>query len=202
MVLLNVLVVSKEDSKVLLGWEIIRSLSPEATFESLFHEKLVPRINPPHPQSKVKLDSCFIGKEKHCLDKTDVSFLIADVSSMFEPFVKLFAVYDQPTNPRPPAPVRNAFSIMMMAQQRLSVPVVPSRIPARTKKDELYNDVVDVLEQENLKLPRVDENGKWLLKVLTNALWYIDGRHETLLKRPCKRPCKVPRIQPTRVVKT
>ena len=44
MVLLNVLVVVKENSKVLLGWEITRSLIPEATLDSLFGEKLLPQL--------------------------------------------------------------------------------------------------------------------------------------------------------------
>ena len=38
-VLLNILVVAKEDSRTLLGWEIIRCFSPEATFETLFRKK-------------------------------------------------------------------------------------------------------------------------------------------------------------------
>ena len=81
MVLLNVLIVAKDDSR---GWEIMRSLSPAATFETSFREKLLPRIPCPS-QHQVKLDSCFVEKDKHCLDKTDASFLISDVVSMFGP---------------------------------------------------------------------------------------------------------------------
>ena len=190
MVLLNVLVIAKDDSRVLLGWEIMRSLSPAATFETLFHEKLLPRIPLPRPgQDQVKLDSCFVGKEKHCLDKTDASFPISDVISTFGPYVKLFVSFaDANVDPAPRAPVRNAFDVMMLAQRSLSVPVVPSKISVHTKKDVLYNDLVLLLEQENLKLSRDDANGKRLLKALTNALWYIDGRHETLQKRSCRIP--------------
>ena len=58
---------------------------------------------------------------------------------------------------------------MMLAQRNLSTPVVPiSQIPVRTKNDDLYNSLVLLLEQENLKLPSDDANGKRLLKALTN----------------------------------
>ena len=107
MVLLNIFVVAKEDSKVLLGWEIVRSLSPDATFETLFDEKLLRRINsPPCPEGKVTLDSCFVGKEKHCLNRTDASFPISDVTAMFGPYIKFFVSVDDEPPPRPP--VRNA----------------------------------------------------------------------------------------------
>ena len=88
MVLLNVLVVAKEDSRTLPGWEIMRSLSPEATFETLFHEKLLPLINSlPCPRDQVQLESCFVGKEKHQLDKTSVDLPITDVVTTFEPYI-------------------------------------------------------------------------------------------------------------------
>ena len=94
LLIIHVLVVAKEDSRVLLGWEIMRSLSPEATCETLFHDKVLPRISPlPCPQrDQVKLDSCFVGKEKHCLDKTDVSYPISDIISTFGPYVKDFCI--------------------------------------------------------------------------------------------------------------
>lgn len=185
MVLLNVLVVANEDSRTLLGWEIMKCLSPEATFGSLFHEKLLPRINLlPCPRDQVQLESCFVGKEKHKLDKTSVDLPIADVVDMFGPYIKFFVAFaDQAPDPVPRPPAVNAFDVMMLAQRSLSIPTVPSRIPSRSKKDDLYNAVVGLLELENLKLPSDDPNGKRFLKSLTNVLWYIDGRHETLEKR-------------------
>lgn len=96
--------------------------------------------------------------------------------------------YDADLDPAPRAPVRNAFDVMMLAQRTLSVSVVPSKVPEHTKKDVLYNNLVQLMEQENLKLPGDNVNGKRLLKAITNALWYIDGRHETLEKRSCRIP--------------
>ena len=159
MVLLNVLVVANRDSRTLLGWEIIRCFSPEATFET----------------DQVQLESCFVGNEKHQLDKTNVDLPIADVVATFGPYIKLFVSFADGAPdpvPRPPA--------MMLSQRSLSIPTIPSRIPSRSKKDDLYNALVGLFEQENLNLASDDAiNGKRLLKSLTNALWYIDDRHET-----------------------
>lgn len=58
----------------------------------LFRENL-PRIRHSCPgQDQAKLDSCFVGKEKRCLDRTDASFPISDVVSTFGPYVKFFCV--------------------------------------------------------------------------------------------------------------
>ena len=197
MVLLNVLVVAKEDSKTLLGWEIIRCLFPEATFETLFRKKLLPRINPlPCPRDQVQLESCFVGKEKHQLDKMSVDLPIADVVTMFGPYIKFFVTFaHQAPDLVPCPPVLQAFDVMMLAQRSLSVPTAPSRILSCSKKDDLYNAVVGLLEQENLKLVAGDANGKCLLKSLTNVLWYIDGRHESLEKRSCQVPVIFPQFQ-------
>ena len=134
MVLLNVLVVAKEDSRVLLGWEIMRSLSPEATFATLFREKLLSRINL-RPPDQVNLDSCFIGKEKHCLDKTDATFPVSDVVGMFGPYVKFFVSFadDPPPNP----PVRNAFDIIRRSvwyRHHRKRPTLGTEIKGRRKK--------------------------------------------------------------------
>ena len=123
----------------------------------------------PCPQDQVKLDSCFVGK-KHCLDVIPIS----DVISMFGPYIKFFVLFPDPdVDPAPRAPVCNAFDVLMLAQRSLSAPVVPSRIPVCTKKDDLYNALIDLLQQQNLKLPGDDTNGKRLLKALMNALCYM-----------------------------
>ena len=154
MVLLNVLVVANGDSRTLLGWEIMRCSSPEATFETLFHEKLLPRINSlPCPRDQVQLESCFVGNEKHQLDKTNVDLPIADVVATFGPYIKLFVSFaDGAPDPVPRPPAVNAFDVMMLSQRSLSIPTIPSRIPSRSKKDDLYNALVGLFEQENFNL--------------------------------------------------
>jgi len=54
---------------------------------------------------------------------------------------------------QPTGLARNAFAVLMQSQRDLSLPAFPNRIPARTKKDDLYNAGIDLLEQMNLALP-------------------------------------------------
>ena len=101
----------------------------------------------------------FFGNEKHQLDKTNVDLPIADVVATFDPYIKLFVSFAPDPVPRPPAV--NAFDVMMLSQRSLSIPTIPSRIPSRSKKDDLYNALVGLFEQENLNLASDDAiNGK------------------------------------------
>ena len=75
----------------------------------------------------------------------------------------------------------------MQSSISLSCPEVPSRISAKNRKDDLYNALIDLLEEKNLMLAR-SESGKRLVKALCNVLWYIDGQHETLSARSCHVP--------------
>ena len=92
------------------------------------------------------------------------------------------------TQPAPPA--RNAFDVLMQSQRDQSLPTLADRIPTRTRKDDLYNAVIDLLEQMNLTLPRNEANmgGMQLVRALCNVLWYIDGRHDTFSARSCNIP--------------
>ena len=77
-----------------------------------------------------------------------------------------------------------------MANQRLlCTPTLPDRLHERTKKDKLYNDLICLVGGMGLKWQSGEVNsGKSFLTTLTNALWYIDGHHESLVSRGCKIP--------------
>ena len=75
MVLLNILLVAQEDSRTLIGWEIMKSLSPDSAFATLLHEKLLAHTNLlSYPWDQVQLELCFVGKEKHLLEKQVLIF--------------------------------------------------------------------------------------------------------------------------------
>ncbi|WAR14942.1 hypothetical protein MAR_005047 [Mya arenaria] len=65
----------------------------------------------------------------------------------------------------------NAFNILMSGAK-----VPPNR------KDEMYNNVVDMFVQRNLKLHRsiVAYEGVYAVQVVTNALWYLTNHHTTI----------------------
>ena len=64
----------------------------------------------------------------------------------------------------------------MVAQKELS----RERLPDRTRKEKLYNDVISLLEKYNLSWKgkgAADSKGVRLVKVLVEFLWYLDGRY-------------------------
>ena len=48
-------------------------------------------------------------------------------------------------------PVRSAFDVLMLNQKQLSIPSLPGHVNERTKKDKLFNDLVDLLENTGKK---------------------------------------------------
>ncbi|WAR14941.1 hypothetical protein MAR_005046, partial [Mya arenaria] len=52
----------------------------------------------------------------------------------------------------------------------------------QNRKDEMYNNVVDMFVQRNLKLHRsiVAYEGVYAVQVVTNALWYLTNHHTTI----------------------
>ena len=88
------------------------------------------------------------------------------------------------------APTRNAFESMMMSQRALSFQSqLPARIDApRNKKDEMFNELVSLFEEQNLKWNGGSSHGKNFVFGLRDTLWYIDGHHSTLEERTCPIP--------------
>ena len=52
-------------------------------------------------------------------------------------------------------------------------------IPKNNRKDMLYNDIVQLTQSLDIRLPADNFVGK-LIKCLTNALWHIDGNHSKI----------------------
>lgn len=52
-------------------------------------------------------------------------------------------------------------------------------IPKNNRKDMLYNDIVQLTQSLDIRLP-ADNFIRKLIKCLTNALWHIDGNHSKI----------------------
>ena len=52
-------------------------------------------------------------------------------------------------------------------------------IPKNNRKDMLYNDIVQLTQSLDIRLPADNFVGKFI-KCLTNALWHIDGNHSKI----------------------
>ena len=60
---------------------------------------------------------------------------------------------------------RTAFDFLLQAQKNLALPTLPEQISAHTRKDDLYNAIIDLLEQMDLSLTSTEASagGKQLM---------------------------------------
>ena len=131
-----------------------------------------------------------MGLKKNSLDLVELTVELLQAISMFGPYLKYVVVKD--TNINAP-PHRSAFDILMNAQRSLCQPKLPSKITRErmTKKEVLFNDVVDFLQSQELSWPGTDVAegaGKKFVSSLVDCLWYLDGRKHVLEKQGCKFP--------------
>ena len=184
MVLLNISVFCQE---TLLPWNVLGVQNPDESFPSLYNSRIKERL-----EKTVVLQSCYVGHSKNSLDSTSLYLLLFEVVSAFGQYVKYVvtksttsteslpgvssSLSDNSTN----GSVRNAFCVLMASAAVLKV---PERKAAKTKKDD--NGIVDLLEELNLLFPAsvVKTSGSRLVTAVCNALWYIDGTHDTLAAR-------------------
>ena len=97
---------------------------------------------------------------------------------------------DEPSSvSSPPVQLPNAFTILM-AHRSPSRTLPPRIAPARNKKDELHNAIIDWLEKEELAWsPSIEcKTGFNTVCTLCDVLWYLDGHYSTLAERSCTVP--------------
>lgn len=83
MALVNVSVYCQTLKRMLLPWRIMSDDSPDSTFGTLFREKVKPSVT-----HECELERVYVGRDKVCLDETDMSLNVAQVTSTFGSFVK------------------------------------------------------------------------------------------------------------------
>ncbi|XP_053389760.1 uncharacterized protein LOC128552729 [Mercenaria mercenaria] len=76
------------------------------------------------------------------------------------------------------AAVLNAFNILMDGEKVN----IKQKTTCHNRKDELYNDVVKLMTQKNLKMPKwsVSDEGEYVVQVITSALWCLTNHHLTI----------------------
>ena len=84
MALVNVSVYCQTLKRMLLLWRIMSDDSPDSTFGILFHENVKPSVT-----HECELERVYVGRDKVCLDETDMSLNVAQVTSTFGSFVKM-----------------------------------------------------------------------------------------------------------------
>ena len=77
--------------------------------------------------------------------------------------------------------VVNAFNVLMSRQ--MALPEKKQRNPESetplNRKEEMYNDVVDLMIERNLKFDKstVEDESYYVLQIITKALWYVTNQH-------------------------
>ena len=130
-----------------IAWTVVQ-IEDGLTFVTLFQKILAgahPRLQVDEQLSHWTLDKVFVGHSKDSMSVVDDTLVVNDVCSMFGSHIKYLVqlqltVQDAPQSWQTP---RNAFTILMSSSRaRESEKKLPPRVQVRTKKDQLYNDVV------------------------------------------------------------
>lgn len=147
-----------------------------------------------HSTCEYTLEDVRVGKAKDSLDVIgDFSILVADVTATFGRYLKYY-VKSSEVVPALSAG-SNAFEVMMRAQKTLTASSAqlrhPPKVPERNKRDQLFNDLISMVESKGLEW-KSDEvycgSATKAVQALRDTLWYIDGSHHTLAERSCAVP--------------
>ena len=65
---------------------------------------------------------------------------------------------------------------------------LPLVVSEKTRKDKMFNVIVEFCLSNGLFWDEPDRYGKPFLRDFCNTLWYIDGHHEVLASRSCSIP--------------
>jgi len=135
----------------------------------------------------------YVGLYKESLSAVSFTASIFGVCSVFGSFLKYEVEVDKETSTCPSTRVPssvpdthpNAFVVIMQAQQALQCcnNGLPSKKTERTKKDKLFNDIIDFLGKNSIQWVDPATHGAAFVQKLCNVLWYIDGHHATLSER-------------------
>lgn len=140
--------------------------------------------------SECILKQCLVGPAKESMSVVSPSESMVGACAVFGSFVK-FVVEMPDTNTDQDTSRMSVLPNVMMAAQRsleaLDRSGLPQPIQQRTQKDKLYNDLIELAQELELKW-RVPSVGAVFLKKLAGILWYIDGHHDTIQEKSSKIP--------------
>ena len=120
------------------------------TFSDLFAKIVAgahPRLSVVEELSHSCLEKVFVGQSKDSLSFVDERLVVEDVCRAFGQHVKFCVSRHETTEAS--KHLRNAFTVLMNSQRALDAgKKLPPKIIAKTKKDELFNDLVSLFEKE------------------------------------------------------
>lgn len=187
----------QESFKCLVPWTIFQT-DDGITLLELFERIRAGRtiIVPSGELVSSKVEKVFIGKSKESLVVIDDSIHLSDVLSTFGQFIKYNVVISVST----PSVVStgttlvqpNVFTLLMQNSARLSAAArkpLPDLLPEKNNKDKLFNAIIRFLDKNQATWESGgDTHGTPFVRTLCNALWYIDGHHQTFKEAGCPIP--------------
>ena len=189
MPLVNLTVLSSTRSHI--SWTVIQ-VEDGLTFVTLFRSIIAgshPRLHVDELLSRSTLEKVFVGHSKEAMSIVDELLGVNDVCSLFGSHIKYLVRLqslglDDP-NSSQAVPLRNAFTVLMSSSRAMKdCAKLPSTIVVRTKKDQLYNDVIAFLEKNRWEWTTGGESyGKEFVQGLHETLWYLDGHHQIFADR-------------------
>ena len=145
MFLVNLSVWSSSACRVLIQWTVVQ-VESGLTFSDLFAKIVAgayPRLSVEEDLSHSCLEKVYVGPSREVLSFVDEKLLVEEVCRAFGQHVKFSVCRPSSTEAATSQPLRNAFTVLMNSQRALDEgKKLPSKVIARTKKDELFNDLV------------------------------------------------------------
>ena len=138
---------------------------------------------------RAKLLKTFVGNKPDALIVSGSDQCFIAVCSQFGIYVK-FSVELPKEEMTVPASRPNAFSIMIAAQRRVQLGDngLPYPKVVKDNRDRLYNDGICLMQEMGVRWTDPQRYGVPFLENLSNALWYIDGHHNTINEKAPKDP--------------
>lgn len=185
MALLSVLI--QAPGRCLVPWTIFQA-DPSASFGDLFNtiaSGSVRVIAPSAELAEATLERVLVGPCKESLSVVDRGLFVGDVCRVFGQFVRYDVVLLLQTHETSAPTARtNAFTKMIQSSMDLAAAAqkpFPDSVLVRTKKDELYNDLIAYLHTTGMCWKgEGNTHGAPFVRALRDALWYVDGHHHTL----------------------
>ena len=174
MAVVNTSVFSEQTKRTILPWTIVQLVEESHTFDDFFMEVIKPRMN----CSDCQLLSASIGPDKLSLDPVDIGLQVLPVLHSFGRFLKYYVeIQEDPIISNDTVSVGSIDGVCRLA---FFAPVT-----VRNKKDQLYNDLIDLFVSHNalLRENEVVPFGKELVTCLRDVLWYVDGYQAVFAER-------------------
>ncbi|XP_019859353.1 PREDICTED: uncharacterized protein LOC109587561 [Amphimedon queenslandica] len=161
---------------IIVPWTIIQQ-SDDISFSALFlliKSGSISGICPSEYLTRCFLVKVYVGQSQDVLNIVEMGQSVIGVCSIFGCFIK-FEVDRELWMPGEP----------LEANEERQLPLF---VTEKTRKDKMFNVIVEFCQSNGLFWDEPDRYGKPFLTDFCNTLWYIDGHHEVFASRSCSIP--------------